>query len=62
VGERWTLLILRDAFYGVQRFNDFHAHLDIPKAGLADRLRSSSTRDCSSAFPTLTTRAATCTA
>jgi DNA-binding HxlR family transcriptional regulator len=38
VGERWTLLILRDAFYGVRRFNDFHAHLDIPKAVLADRL------------------------
>ncbi|MGN6871515.1 MAG: winged helix-turn-helix transcriptional regulator [Solirubrobacteraceae bacterium] len=40
VGERWTLLILRDAFYGVRRFNDFHAHLDIPKAVLSDRLSS----------------------
>jgi DNA-binding HxlR family transcriptional regulator len=38
IGERWTLLILRDAFYGVCRFNDFHAHLDIPKAVLSDRL------------------------
>ena len=38
VGERWTMLILRDAFYGVRRFNDFHAHLDIPKAVLAERL------------------------
>jgi DNA-binding HxlR family transcriptional regulator len=38
VGERWTLLILRDAFYGVRRFNDFQAHLDIPKAVLSDRL------------------------
>jgi DNA-binding HxlR family transcriptional regulator len=38
IGERWTLLIVRDAFYGVQRFNDFHAHLDIPKAVLSDRL------------------------
>src|SRR5215471_17045414 len=38
IGERWTLLIVRDAFYGVRRFNDFHAHLDIPKAVLADRL------------------------
>ncbi|HJS96153.1 MAG TPA: helix-turn-helix domain-containing protein [Solirubrobacteraceae bacterium] len=38
VGERWTLLILRDAFYGVRRFNEFHAHLDIPKAVLSDRL------------------------
>jgi DNA-binding HxlR family transcriptional regulator len=40
VGERWTLLILRDTFYGVRRFNDFQAHLDIPKAVLADRLNS----------------------
>jgi DNA-binding HxlR family transcriptional regulator len=38
IGERWTVLILRDAFYGVRRFNDFHAHLDIPKAVLSDRL------------------------
>jgi DNA-binding HxlR family transcriptional regulator len=38
VGERWTLLILRDAFFGVRRFNDFQVHLDIPKAVLSDRL------------------------
>src|SRR3954447_25595170 len=38
VGERWTLLIVRDAFHGVQRFSDFQAHLDIPKAVLSDRL------------------------
>lgn len=38
IGERWTLLILRDAFYGVQRFSDFAAHLDIPRAVLSDRL------------------------
>ena len=38
VGERWTLLILRDAFFGVRRFNDFQVHLDIPKAVLSERL------------------------
>ena len=38
VGERWTLLIVRDAFFGVRRFNDFQVHLDIPKAVLSDRL------------------------
>jgi DNA-binding HxlR family transcriptional regulator len=38
IGERWTLLIVRDAFHGVRRFNDFQAHLDIPKAVLSDRL------------------------
>src|ERR671935_231865 len=32
VGERWTLLVVRDAFYGVRRFGDFQAHLDIPRA------------------------------
>jgi DNA-binding HxlR family transcriptional regulator len=38
VGERWTLLIVRDAFYGVQRFADFAAHLRIPRAILSERL------------------------
>ena len=38
IGERWTLLIVRDAFHGVRRFSDFQAHLDIPRAVLSDRL------------------------
>jgi DNA-binding HxlR family transcriptional regulator len=38
IGERWTLLIVRDAFYGVRRFSDFQAHLDVPRAVLSDRL------------------------
>jgi DNA-binding HxlR family transcriptional regulator len=38
IGERWTLLIVRDAFYGVRRFGDFAAHLRIPRAVLTDRL------------------------
>jgi DNA-binding HxlR family transcriptional regulator len=38
IGERWTLLIVRDALYGVRRFSDFHAHLDVPRAVLSDRL------------------------
>jgi DNA-binding HxlR family transcriptional regulator len=40
VGERWTLLILRDSFFGVRRFGDFAAHLNIPRAVLSDRLGS----------------------
>jgi DNA-binding HxlR family transcriptional regulator len=40
VGERWTLLIVRDAFYGVRRFGDFATHLDIPRAVLATRLKA----------------------
>ncbi len=38
VGERWTLLIVRDAFFGVRRFGDFAAHLEIPRAVLTSRL------------------------
>ena len=38
VGERWTLLIIRDAFYGVSRFSDFRDHLGIPRAVLTERL------------------------
>ncbi|MEU8761515.1 helix-turn-helix domain-containing protein [Streptomyces sp. NPDC048659] len=38
VGERWTLLIVRDAFYGVRRFGEFAGHLSVPRAVLTDRL------------------------
>jgi DNA-binding HxlR family transcriptional regulator len=38
IGERWTLLVMRDAFYGVRRFNDFSAHLDAPRTVLSTRL------------------------
>ena len=38
VGERWTLLILRDCFLGVRRFAYFETHLDISKAVLTQRL------------------------
>ncbi|MFC7728001.1 winged helix-turn-helix transcriptional regulator [Actinomadura keratinilytica] len=40
VGERWTMLIIRDALYGVRRFSDFLARLDIPRAVLSQRLQS----------------------
>ncbi|WNO67802.1 helix-turn-helix domain-containing protein [Streptomyces sp. AM2-3-1] len=39
VGEKWTLLILRDAFNGVRRFDDFHRHMGLSEAVLAGRLR-----------------------
>jgi DNA-binding HxlR family transcriptional regulator len=39
IGERWTLLIIRDAFYGVVRFTDFREHLEIPPAVLTERLK-----------------------
>jgi DNA-binding HxlR family transcriptional regulator len=40
VGERWTLLIMRDAFFGVRRFGDFAAHLGVPRAVLSERLEA----------------------
>jgi DNA-binding HxlR family transcriptional regulator len=40
LGERWTLLIVRDAFYGVRRFGDFATQLKLPRAVLAGRLKS----------------------
>ncbi|MGY6026323.1 winged helix-turn-helix transcriptional regulator [Streptomyces spinosirectus] len=40
VGERWTLLIVRDAFFGVRRFGDFATRLKIPRAVLTDRLKT----------------------
>ena len=38
VGEWWTLLILRDSFLGVRRFDDFHDRLGISRNILTDRL------------------------
>src|SRR4030088_2208998 len=40
VGEKWTLLILREAFYGVRRFDDFHAALGCARNLLAARLKT----------------------
>lgn len=38
LGDRWTLLILRDCFFGVQRFEGFQANLGISRTILRDRL------------------------
>src|SRR3712207_9133510 len=40
VGERWTLLVLREAFYGVRRFADFQRHLGCARNILSARLRT----------------------
>ncbi len=40
VGERWTLLIVRDAFTGVRRFDDFLTRLPMARNILADRLQT----------------------
>jgi DNA-binding HxlR family transcriptional regulator len=38
IGDRWTLLVLRSALYGVRRFADFQADLGAPRSILSDRL------------------------
>jgi DNA-binding HxlR family transcriptional regulator len=38
LGERWTLLVLRDAFRRVRRFEDFQRDLGVARNVLTDRL------------------------
>jgi DNA-binding HxlR family transcriptional regulator len=38
VGDPWTLLVVREAFFGTTRFDDFRRNLGIPRATLSARL------------------------
>jgi DNA-binding HxlR family transcriptional regulator len=38
VGEWWTMLIVRDSFLGITRFDEFHERLGISRNILSDRL------------------------
>jgi DNA-binding HxlR family transcriptional regulator len=38
LGERWMLIVLRQAFMGARRFDDFQSPLGISRSLLADRL------------------------
>ena len=38
IGDRWSVLILRDAFLGVRRFDDFQKDLGIARNVLTERL------------------------
>lgn len=40
IGDRWTLMILRDCFLGVRRFEDFERRLGISRSIIADRLKT----------------------
>jgi DNA-binding HxlR family transcriptional regulator len=40
LGERWTFLILREAFYGVRRFSDMQRNLGIARNMLSTRLHT----------------------
>lgn len=46
IGDRWSLLILREAFYGVVRYEDMRADLGIPRSMLSDRLAKLVARGC----------------
>lgn len=39
VGDRWTMLVLRDCFLGIRRFEQIQERLGITRHILADRLR-----------------------
>ena len=39
VGDRWTLLIIRSALYGVTRFDDLQTSLGMPRTVLSNRLK-----------------------
>ena len=39
VGERWTLLILRDLFHGFRRYSDFRKRIGVSPAILTQRLQ-----------------------
>ena len=39
VGDRWTLLVLRECFLGVRRFDEFEKRLGITRHVLAERLK-----------------------
>lgn len=39
IGDRWTLLVLRNAFLGTRRFDDFQATLGVTRHVLAERLK-----------------------
>jgi DNA-binding HxlR family transcriptional regulator len=38
LGEKWTFLVLRDAFSGIRRFEDMHQRLGAPRQVLSARL------------------------
>jgi len=40
IGDGWNLLILREAFYGASRFDQFAAHLGIASNTLSNRLKT----------------------
>ena len=61
LGERWTMVILRQAFQGERRFEDIQRGLGIARNILADRLQMLVSENSSSAASTRIGRPATST-
>jgi DNA-binding HxlR family transcriptional regulator len=40
IGERWTILVLRESFLGVRRFEDFRRNIGVARNILSDRLNT----------------------
>jgi DNA-binding HxlR family transcriptional regulator len=51
IGERWTILIIRDAFFGIRNFEGFQASLGIARNVLAARLAALVEADILSRVP-----------
>jgi DNA-binding HxlR family transcriptional regulator len=62
VGERWTLLIVRDAFLGLRRFDEFQESLGIARNVLTDRLNRLVEEGILERVPTANGQSATSTA
>lgn len=39
LSDAWTFLVIREAFFGAKRFEEFRSGLEISRATLTDRLR-----------------------
>jgi DNA-binding HxlR family transcriptional regulator len=40
LGDKWTMMLVRDAFFGVSRFSDFKTRLGVAPTVLVERLQS----------------------
>ncbi|RMF17053.1 MAG: transcriptional regulator, partial [Gammaproteobacteria bacterium] len=40
IGDRWTMLILRNCFLGTRRFEQFQKHIGLSRHRLSDRLKT----------------------
>ena len=61
VGERWTLLIIRDALLGLRRFDEFQRNLGIARRFSPTAFAGWSTKESSSGFPIKNGRSGTST-